>query len=119
MFDSSFFRHGVGGRSLFGSPRQGAFEDKLVQSIVSLGNAVKMLSLGLDYRRYARFQQLTPPIDALPGKPGPRIHLDETDNWPPSQGDCQFCLEFAVDSALELQDVVFAKPSWRFGGFEG
>jgi len=116
-FDRSFFRRGaIGGP--FNPKDQGEFEDKIVQSIDALAGAVKMLSLGLDYRRYARFRLLSPPAHLLPipGKVGPRLHLDETDNWPPSLEDCQFCFDFAVDSALQLQEVVFKKPSWRLGG---
>src|SRR5215210_2296455 len=42
----------------------------------------------------------------IPGKGGPQLHLDETNNWPPSLEDCQFCFAFAVDSTLQLQEVV-------------
>ncbi|MBA2595108.1 MAG: hypothetical protein H0V00_00595 [Chloroflexia bacterium] len=118
-FDKSFFRRGPIGDPF--SPRnQGDFEDKIIDSINSLAGAVRMLSLGLDYRRYARFRLLTPPAHLLPirGKPGPQLHLDETDNWPPSLEDCQFCFGFAIDSALQLQEVVFEKPSWRLGGLQ-
>jgi transposase len=117
MFDRSFFRYGAGGISPFGPRDQGQFEDKIVSSIESLAGAVKMLSLGLDYRRYARFRLLTPPAHLLPipGKGGPQLHVEALDNWPPSQEDCQFCFEFTVDSTLQLQEVVFEKPSSDLG----
>ena len=115
-FDRSFFRRGPLGDPF--SPReQGEFEDKMIASIEALASAVRMLSLGLDYRRYARFRLLSPPAHLIPvpGKSGPQLRLDASASWPPSLEDCLFCFDFAVDSALQLQEVVFKEPSWRLG----
>ena len=113
VFDRSFFRHRA--RSPFGGGHaQAEFEDKLMNSVVALQRGMKVLSLGLDYRRYAKFRLLSPPVtEAMrDGTSGPRHAPDATEGrpWPPTAESCRYCFDFVIESALRLQEVAFADP---------
>jgi len=72
--------------------------------------AMKILSLGLDYREYSRFRVYTPPILRI-------IEGDYVVQWierPISESEseglaseekCRFCLDFVIESAMRLQDT--------------
>ena len=78
--------------------------EKLGKSVQALQSAVQITSLGLDYRRYTKFRMLTPHVfTALGG-----VHqVDERDDFHPRLDDCRFCLSFAIDTALKLQQFDF------------
>jgi hypothetical protein len=111
QFDRSVFRRAPFHHDPFGPRDQGDFEDKIIESIEGMGSALRMLSLGLDYRRYAQFRMLSPPRHLL--KIDPKIRTSPAEKLPTSEADCRFCLDFVVDSALQLQEIVFTEPSWR------
>jgi len=98
-FLSSFFMH-IGGDL-------GRFIDKVRDSVEALQKAVKFLSLGLDYRRYARFRLLTPIILRTTG--GYNIQrIQRGSRGTPTPEDVQFCISFVIESALVLQEFEFA-----------
>jgi hypothetical protein len=74
------------------------FVDK---SIEPLKKAMRIISLGLDYRRYVKFHQLTPEILRLLGD-GSYIKTEPPANR--TKEDCQFCHDFVIDSTIRLQD---------------
>ena len=83
------------------------FVDKIKESVEALQVAVKILSLGVDYRRYVKFRLLTPHLDrALAGN-----YLISRGNWGekgvPSVEDVQFCIDFVIESAVILQEFDF------------
>lgn len=83
------------------------FVDRIKESVEALQVAVKILSLGVDYRRYVKFRLLTPHIDrALAGN-----YLISRGNWGekgvPSVEDVQFCIDFVIESAVILQEFDF------------
>ena len=83
------------------------FVDKIKESVEALQVAVKILSLGVDYRRYVKFRLLTPHIDrALAGN-----YLISRGNWGerglPNTVDVQFCIDFVIGSAVILQEFDF------------
>lgn len=102
-FDSAFFRRRT---EPIANPEREAFEDKLVKAVESLQSAVKILSLGLDYRKFARFSLLTPVVkrtlggdyivQAVQGSTG-------SIDWPPSLEACRFCLDFVIESAVRMR----------------
>lgn len=96
-FHSSFFMHVEG--------ELGEFIDKVKESIESIQNAIKILSLGFDYKKYAKFKLLTP-----------YVAIDEDENYDmldfPSEKnltkeDCEFCFDYVIESAIRLQDFDF------------
>jgi len=97
-FESSFFM-GIQDRKFAG------FVDKIRDSIEAMQSAMKILSLGLDYRRYVKFRVLTPYIiKMLSGD----YHISRgRRDEPPSIEECHFCYDFVVESAIRLQDFDF------------
>ncbi|MGH7409402.1 MAG: hypothetical protein ACREKF_15530 [Candidatus Methylomirabilales bacterium] len=95
--------------------RLGEFVDKVKQSVEALQEAMKVLSLGLDFRRYARFQLLTPMVVRM-GNGNRRVY-----GWPTDRGaevsrrDLSFCIDFVIESALRLQEFDFDWQDSRLG----
>ena len=84
------------------------FIDKVKESIESLQQAVKILSLGIDYRRYVKFRLLTPHIvRSLDGT----YHIHRV-RWGskgiPTAEDVRFCIDFVIESAVILQEFDFS-----------
>jgi hypothetical protein len=77
------------------------FADKVGKSFESIQGGMKVLSLGLDYRRYVKFKLLTPHVTLLMDGGCEVVRLRE--NQPPSIDECQFSHDFVVESALHLQ----------------
>jgi hypothetical protein len=98
-FLGSFFMHIEGDL--------GKFVDRVKESIEALQEAVKLLSLGLDYRRYSRFRLLTPYILRTFG--GYQIQrIQRGSKGIPVPEDVQFCIDFTIESALVLQGFDFS-----------
>ncbi len=78
--------------------------DKVIESVKELQSAMKILALGLDYRRYARFQSLAPSVALTAGGTyyvsPPRIEELTADEY-------RFCFDFVIESALRLQEFDF------------
>jgi hypothetical protein len=75
---------------------------------------MRVLMLGVDYRRFAKFERLTPRVFMTFGS-APNYTI--TDWTPPphsaferTEDDADFCIEFVVESALRLQDVDLTVP---------
>lgn len=84
------------------------FIDKVKESVEALQDVVKILSLGVDYRRYAKFRLLTPHIyGTIDGKYHvSRVNLGE--NGVPTVEDVQFCIDFVIESSITLQEFDFS-----------
>jgi hypothetical protein len=86
--------------------KMGEFIDGVIDSIKPMQEAMKILSLGLDYRRYVKFRLLAPEVHKIQGAQG-EIYLGP----PPPQNhtieECQFCYDFVIDSAIRIQDFDF------------
>lgn len=103
-FYSSFFM-GIGrdyddqqGRKL------GEFIDKVKNSIDGMQKAIKIISLGIDYKRYVKFKLLTPIITRTIG--GNQIaEIWGEKKW--TKENCQYCIDFVLDSSLKLQEFDF------------
>lgn len=81
--------------------------NKTRTTIVSLQETVFALALGLDYRRYVTFKNLTPPIRVDAFDREGRALAYEPGVWTSpvslSSQDAHFCLDFVLDAALKLQ----------------
>jgi hypothetical protein len=83
------------------------FVDHTAKSVEALQDALKILSLGIDYRRFARFQSVTPHV--IPIVSGP---YQTYDRWagtkdPRTANDVEFCIDFVIETALHLQEFEF------------
>lgn len=90
-FETSFFMKVEG--------KMKPFVDKVQESITSMQTAIKILSFGFDYRKYSKFDLLTPIVlrddnETLTATPSDQITLE----------DCKFCFDYVIECALKLQD---------------
>ena len=83
------------------------FVDHTAKSVEALQEALKILSLGIDYRRYARFQLLTPYVTPIPGGPYHTHDRMAGSRGTPTADDVKFCIDFVIESALHLQEFEF------------
>jgi hypothetical protein len=87
---------------------QVAFEQDLVTSLESMEGALRLLSLGIDYRRYAKFRYYMPAVRHIPGSDRFVVQIMQgmasKPNWPPSPQTCRSCLDFVIETALTLQE---------------
>lgn len=81
--------------------------DKVVESVEATQQAVRIMAMGLDYRKYVVFDRLTPHVafslnrtpQATFGPRSPDVNDEEF----------RFCLDFVVDSAFSLQKPYVAR----------
>ena len=78
----------------------------MIRSIEALQEAVKILSLGLDYRRYVKFRLLTPYVIRF-GEKYKVIRTKKSSKRIPTAEDVHFCIDFIIESALTLQEFDF------------
>ena len=90
-FETSFFM-GVEGKMK-------DFVDKVNKSISSMQTAIKIISFGFDYRKFSKFQSLTP--TALVTVDG--VHMSKPSGQATLE-DCRFCLDYVIECAIRLQD---------------
>ncbi|HUW94747.1 MAG TPA: hypothetical protein VMW58_03100 [Anaerolineae bacterium] len=86
-------------------PELATFIHAVKDSIESMQSAMKILSFGLDYRRYVKFRLLTPGVVGV-YEGGYTVHGFERDDLP-SLDDCRFCYDFVVECAIHLQTFDF------------
>ena len=101
------FHMGLGRRASRFEREISDFVDKVKESIEALQGAVKILSLGVDYRRYVKFHLLTPYIyRTIKGN----YHIEREHRGRrgvPGVEDVHFCIDFVIESAVILQDFDF------------
>lgn len=83
--------------------KMGDFVDKVSESITSIQDAIKVLSLGFDYRKYSQFKRIIPIIQIINGT----VHVVLSSDYAFTKEDCMFCFEFVIECALKLQEFDF------------
>ena len=83
----------------------GRFVDEVQESLQAIRSAMKILSLALDYRRYVRFNLLTPRVIRVAS--GNHIIQRTRRESTIHDDDVVFCRDFVIDSALRLQEFDF------------
>lgn len=105
FFFGESMRYQIGNSPIMKDKDLNRFVEKTMLSIDSIQESLKILSLGMDFRRYVKFDYITPFVtQVLSGKYV--IDIDPRQN-PPTIEDCEFCLNFVIDSALKLQEFDF------------
>jgi len=80
------------------------FIDKVKDSVEAIRKAVKITSLGIDYKKYTKFKILTPSVlRAIDGT----MHLQFWRNKKINKENCQFCIDFVIYAAITLQEFDF------------
>lgn len=88
--------------SNFGSTSLSRYIDTVSDSISSMQTAIKMLALGIDYRKYSKFQIYTPHVARVVGGTYYASEIQHINN--PTKEDAQFCIDFVVEAAIRLQE---------------
>jgi len=78
--------------------------EEMERALKPLQDAVKILSLGLDYRKYARFHVLTPVVIRFIGGKYSIQRIEIGRKISPTNEDVQFCIDFVIESAITLQE---------------
>jgi hypothetical protein len=87
---------------------------KVKESIEALQKAVKILSLGIDYRRYVEFRLLTPSISRTIDGTYHIHRIRYGSKGIPTVEDAQFCIDFVIESSITLQEFDFCiEGHWR------
>jgi len=88
--------------SMTGSGRLSEFVDKVKESIEEIQSAIKILALGIDYRKYAKFKQIVPSVS--------RVINGHISIWwhRSAEGltieDVNFGIDFVIEASLALSD---------------
>ncbi|MGA2298773.1 MAG: hypothetical protein ABSG15_14595 [FCB group bacterium] len=80
------------------------FIDKVKGSLEIIQKAIKIISFGIDYKRFIKFSMLTPEVSIGLG----REYILNTfykKKW--TKENCQYCIDFVLDCALKLQEFDF------------
>jgi hypothetical protein len=96
------------------------FASDVADAIADMQNAIKILALGLDYRRYVRFQLLTPSAKKLPNG-NYEVHPNRSKVETLTLDHCRFCYDFVIESAIELQVIdleVKVVPTYQYPMFD-
>jgi len=88
-----------------------ATTNHLRDSLNNLQDSLKITALGIDYRKYSLFNLITPYTEYYVTSKGMEYHSISKERYEERfnirQQDCQFCIDFVVDSALKLQEFDF------------
>ena len=80
------------------------FIDNVKDSLEDIQKAVKILSLGIDYKKYSKFKLLTPNIrKTIDGEYV--LEIWRKKKW--TKNNCQFCIDFVFDCSQKLQEFDF------------
>jgi hypothetical protein len=79
------------------------FVESVKESIESMQKALKILSFGIDYKKYVKFQSITPSVQFTLGGQAHFFSHKETLN----KETVDFCVNFIIESALKLQEFDF------------
>jgi len=93
---------------LFNQQKFQNFVDSVSESMTLIQQALKLISLGIDYRKYTKFCLYMPITKkSISGK-----YYHYSRNWGsrsiPNAQDAQFCIDFVIESAIILQEFDYA-----------
>jgi hypothetical protein len=80
---------------------------KVTDTIISLQRAVKVISLGLDFRKYSKFRLITSVTVFKPIGGGYIIQRGNRTTEAPTMEDFLFCIDFVIESSIVLKEFDF------------
>jgi len=100
----SSFHMGLSGSSDRQERNMAEFIDAVKNSLEGIQKAIKIISFGIDYRKFVKFQILTPTVSNINGKHYVN-DVWEDKKW--TKENCQYCIDFVLDSSIKLQEFDF------------
>lgn len=85
------------------------FVDRVKESLEAIQEAIKILAMGIDYRRYTRFKFFTPHIVRVMS--GDYIIHRSRNQEEAAAEDVRFCIDFVVETAIKLQEFDYSLSS--------
>ena len=85
--------------------------EQVTKTTNSIRDIIKIAALGIDYKKYALFDHITPRVIEGCNATGTIYIPEQKDSFEAHKSvtseDCQFCITFIVDCALKLQEFDF------------
>ncbi len=97
---SSAFSMGLRDSSDKNIQKIGEFVDKIKDSLTNIQSAVKIMSYGIDYKKYFKFKTLTPIVTRITGGNKRVMEIYGQRKW--TKENCLYCIDFVVETALKL-----------------
>jgi hypothetical protein len=99
-------------RNLVSSNKEGLrWFEQVTHTTNNVRNILKVSALGIDYRKYVLFDFVTPKVIETCRTGKDKYVYDAKENFEKrrtiTNQDCQFCIDFVIDSALKLQEFNF------------
>jgi hypothetical protein len=76
--------------------------DEIGKRLETVGDIIKIILCGIDYKKYASFLAITPSVSQTMDK---KYHTTPRYTSPPTKEQCKFCMDFVIESALHLQNL--------------
>lgn len=82
-----------------------SFMRKVNSNFKVMRDSLRIISLGIDYKKYLKFKLLTPVATFVKDNDKPVLELTEGKVW--NKPNCQFCINFVLDVVHKLQEFDF------------
>lgn len=89
-----------------------SFIDDVSKTISELQRSVKIMALGIDYRKYSRFQSLTPPVSWNINNNPITYPLPDEKLELLTREEYDFCINFIVESSLHFQGFDYGEDEF-------
>lgn len=80
--------------------------DTMRKTILSIENKLELMGLGVDYRRYIRFQRLTPYVFKYEGDTSYEYQSEQHPAHVPTIEECRSCASFVIEVAIRVQEAL-------------
>lgn len=100
-------------RNLVSSNKEGQrWFEQVTKTSNAIRDILKISALGIDYRKYALFDFITPKVLLTCNNNADKYVAEDIERFEKTKSikpeDCRFCIDFVIDSALKLQDFQFS-----------
>lgn len=85
------------------------FADAITTTVRDLQAALKIMALGLDFRKYSRFSYLTPRVHRMQDGTYRVQQIQQSPLVTLSWEECEFCIDFVIESSLTLQEFDYTR----------
>lgn len=87
-------------------------ESKMIDAITEMQKALRVIAVGIDYRKYARFAMLVPTVHRNPDGKIASIHTHLVhDEF--GLDEYQFCRQFVIEAALQISALDYDLDLWE------